>query len=275
MTEALAGPYCAMLLGDLGADVMKVERPDVGDQARSWGPPFLEGESAYFLAVNRNKRSVELDSKDPTDSRSCCNGSSHARTFFSPTIRGSIRSPAAGSIPRRCAAAIRGSSTPRSAATVISGPKANRGGYDIIAQGEAGLMALTGPTEGGPSRFPSPMADISGGIYACLGVLAALYARDSSDARNGRRPIHRRLARRRADELAGKHRRELLRDGQAAAAARQCASERDAVSARARSRQDDDHRGRQRAALGEILQGARRRRRSATIRASRPTHSGT
>src|SRR5262252_3340355 len=67
MTEALAGPYCAMLLGDLGADVVKVERPEVGDQARTWGPPFLEGESAYFLSINRNKRSIVLDSKDPAD----------------------------------------------------------------------------------------------------------------------------------------------------------------------------------------------------------------
>ena len=67
MTEALAGPYCAMLLGDLGADVVKVERPGDGDQARGWGPPFLEGESAYFLGVNRNKRSIELDIKKPAD----------------------------------------------------------------------------------------------------------------------------------------------------------------------------------------------------------------
>ncbi len=80
MTEALAGPYCAMLLGDLGADVVKVERPEVGDQARTWGPPFLEGESAYFLAVNRNKRSVELDSKDAGRFRLCCNGSSRGPT---------------------------------------------------------------------------------------------------------------------------------------------------------------------------------------------------
>jgi len=67
MTEALAGPYCAMLLGDFGADVIKVERPGDGDQARGWGPPFLEGESAYFLAVNRNKRSIELDIKQADD----------------------------------------------------------------------------------------------------------------------------------------------------------------------------------------------------------------
>src|SRR5215218_3855453 len=67
MTEALAGPYCAMLLGDLGADVIKVERPHDGDQARGWGPPFLASESAYFLAVNRNKRSIELDAKNAAD----------------------------------------------------------------------------------------------------------------------------------------------------------------------------------------------------------------
>ena len=67
MTEALAGPYCAMMLGDLGADVIKVERAGVGDQARKWGPPFIEGESAYYLSVNRNKRSIALDIKNADD----------------------------------------------------------------------------------------------------------------------------------------------------------------------------------------------------------------
>ena len=98
-----------------------------------------------------------------------------------------------------------------------TGPKANRGGYDIIAQGEAGLMALTGPVDGGPSRFPSPMADISGGIYTCMGVLAALYARDNRATGTRRRAVRRRRARRRAAQLAREHRRELLRHGQAPA----------------------------------------------------------
>jgi crotonobetainyl-CoA:carnitine CoA-transferase CaiB-like acyl-CoA transferase len=184
MTEALAGPYCGMLLGDLGADVIKVERPGDGDQARGWGPPFLEGESAYFLAINRNKRSIELDAKDPGDSSVLRTLIGRADVFLTNNPR--VASLARAGLdpdtlrarhPRLVYAAISGYGH--------TGPKANRGGYDIIAQGEAGLMALTGPVDGGPSRFPSPMADISGGIYACMGVLAALYARDNRAAGTG------------------------------------------------------------------------------------------
>ena len=178
MTEALAGPYCAMLLGDLGADVIKVERPGDGDQARTWGPPFLEGESAYFLGVNRNKRSVELDIKQPDDLELLRTMIGRADVFLTnnPRLESLARSgldPATlrARHPRLVYGAISGYGH--------TGPKANRSGYDIIAQGEAGLMALTGPPDGGPSRFPSPMADISGGVYTCLGVLAALYARDN------------------------------------------------------------------------------------------------
>jgi crotonobetainyl-CoA:carnitine CoA-transferase CaiB-like acyl-CoA transferase len=178
MTEALAGPYCAMLLGDLGADVIKVERPGDGDQARGWGPPFLEGESAYFLSINRNKRSIELDAKSAADLRVLHTLIGRADVFLTNNPR--LESLARTSLdpatlrakhPALIYGAISGYGH--------TGPKANRGGYDIIAQGEAGLMALTGPIEDGPSRFPSPMADISGGIYTCMGVLAALYARDS------------------------------------------------------------------------------------------------
>jgi crotonobetainyl-CoA:carnitine CoA-transferase CaiB-like acyl-CoA transferase len=184
MTEALAGPYCAMLLGDLGADVVKVERPQVGDQARTWGPPFLEGESAYFLSINRNKRSIELDSKEPSDANVLRRLIARADVFLTnnPRLDSLARSgldPATlrARHPRLVYGAISGYGH--------TGPKANRGGYDIIAQGEAGLMALTGPPDGGPSRFPTPMADISAGIYTCLGVLAALYARDSTAGGTG------------------------------------------------------------------------------------------
>jgi formyl-CoA transferase len=184
MTEALAGPYCAMLLGDLGADVVKVERPGDGDQARGWGPPFLEGESAYFLAINRNKRSIELDVKDAADLRVLHTLIGRADVFLTNNPR--LESLARTSLdpmtlrakhPALIYGAISGYGH--------TGPKANRAGYDIIAQGEAGLMALTGPIDDGPSRFPSPMADISGGIYACMGVLAALYARDNRASGSG------------------------------------------------------------------------------------------
>ena len=184
MTEALAGPYCAMLLGDLGADVIKIERPGDGDQARGWGPPFLEGESAYFLAINRNKRSIELDTKNADDSRVLQTLIGRADVFLTNNPR--LESLARVSLDPKTLRARH----PRLVYGAISGyghtgPKANRGGYDIIAQGEAGLMALTGPVEGGPTRFPSPMADISGGIYTCMGVLAALYARDNRATGSG------------------------------------------------------------------------------------------
>jgi crotonobetainyl-CoA:carnitine CoA-transferase CaiB-like acyl-CoA transferase len=185
MTEALAGPYCAMLLGDLGADVVKVERPGDGDQARGWGPPFLEGEAAYFLAVNRNKRSIELDIKSSVDLELLHALIARADVFLT-------NNPRFDSLARcQLDPATLRARHPRLVYGAISGyghtgPKANRSGYDIIAQGEAGLMALTGPVEGGPSRFPSPMADISGGIYAFIGVLSALYARDNRTRGTGR-----------------------------------------------------------------------------------------
>jgi crotonobetainyl-CoA:carnitine CoA-transferase CaiB-like acyl-CoA transferase len=184
MTEALAGPFCGMLLGDLGADVIKVERPGVGDQSRGWGPPFLDGESAYFLSVNRNKRSIELDIKEPDDAAVLKRLLNRADVFIT-------NNPRMSSLERN-------GLDPRSLTTLNpglvyvaisgyghSGPKAGRGGYDIIAQGEAGLMALTGEPEGGPTRFPSPMADISGGVYATIAALSALYARDSRSGDGG------------------------------------------------------------------------------------------
>ena len=184
MTEALAGPYCAMMLGDLGAEVIKVERPGTGDQARGWGPPFLEGESAYFLSVNRNKRSIELDIKDPDDLLVFYSLIEQADVFvtniprMSSLARAKIDPETLEKInPKLIYAAISGYGH--------TGPKANRGGYDIIAQGEAGLMTLTGESEGGPMRFPTPMADITAGIYSTIGIFAALYARDNSNNGSG------------------------------------------------------------------------------------------
>ncbi len=184
MTEALAGPYCAMMFGDLGADVIKVERPGAGDQTRAWGPPFVGGESAYFLSTNRNKRSVALDIKDPDDLNALHRLVETADVFLT-------NNPKMDSLKRAKLDpdTLRGLN-PRLVYVALSGyghtgPKANRGGYDVIAQGEAGLMALTGPPELGPSRFPTPIADITAGIYATMGAMAALYARDNRENGNG------------------------------------------------------------------------------------------
>ncbi len=179
MTEALAGPYCAMMLGDLGADVIKVERPKIGDQARKWGPPFLDGESAYFLSVNRNKRSLTLDIKTKAGLRILHQLVREADVFIVniPRIESLRRAhidyeTLHGVNSRLIYVAISGYGH--------TGPKAGRSGYDVVAQGEAGLMAITGEPGDGPMRFPTPMADITTGIYATVGILGALYARVTS-----------------------------------------------------------------------------------------------
>ena len=184
MTEALAGPYCSMMLGDLGADVIKIERPTVGDQSRKWGPPFVDGESAYFLSVNRNKRSLELDIKAPDDLKVLHRLVAQSDVFITNIPRmESLRRAAIDPDslhrvnPRLIYAAISGYGH--------TGPKASRPGYDIIAQGEAGLMALTGEENGPATRFPTPMADITAGIYTVIGILSALYARDNAASGSG------------------------------------------------------------------------------------------
>jgi len=185
MTEALAGPYCSMLLGDLGADVIKIERRGVGDQSRGWGPPFVQGESAYFLSVNRNKRSIEIDIKDPDDAEVLQRLLAKADVFITNVPR--MSSLKRANIDPESIAKL----NPRLVYSAISGYghsglKASRPGYDIIAQGEAGLMALTGDIDGGPIRFPTPMADITAGIYSAIGILSALYERDNASNGSGR-----------------------------------------------------------------------------------------
>lgn len=177
MTEALAGPYCSMMLGDLGADVIKVERPGTGDQSRRWGPPFIEGESAYFLSINRNKRSIELNIKDAGDNAVLMKLIDQADILLMniPRLASMQR---AGIDPDTLLAR-----NPRLIIGAISGyghtgPKAGRPGYDLIAQGESGTMAMTGAPDGGPARFPTPIADITAGLYTLIGLQSALYERD-------------------------------------------------------------------------------------------------
>ena len=179
LSEALAGPYCAMLLGDFGADVIKIERPGVGDQSRGWGPPFVESESAYFLGANRNKRSVVLNYDHPRGAEALRKLIAAADIFITnqPSLtslqkRGIDSETLCGKDPRLIYCSITGYG--------FTGPKAGRPGYDILAQAEAGLMSFTGEPDGGPMRYPIAIADMTCGMYAAMGILAALYAREKT-----------------------------------------------------------------------------------------------
>lgn len=179
MTEAMAGPYASMMLGDLGADVIKIERPGQGDMARGWGPPFAGGESGYFLSANRNKRSMTLNLKQ-----------ARAREVFHKLIARAdiflINQPRLDSL-KRLQADYETLSTlnPRLIYCAISGyghtgPYAGRSGYDLAAQGESGTMALTGEPEGPPVRYPVPISDITAGLYTTMSALTALYVREQT-----------------------------------------------------------------------------------------------
>ncbi|HEY6873492.1 MAG TPA: CoA transferase [Geobacteraceae bacterium] len=179
LTEALAGPYCTMILGDLGADVIKVERPGVGDESRKWGPPFIGTESAYFLSVNRNKRSVEIDIKSSEGGAAMRRLLEKADVFVC-NVRKLESLRKAGLDPETVCAC-----NPRLIYCSITfygqtGPYAGRGGYDIVAQGEAGLMAATGEVDGEPMRWPVAIADMTSGVWSAMAILTALYAREKT-----------------------------------------------------------------------------------------------
>ena len=181
LAEALAGPYCAMLLGDLGADVIKVERNGCGDQSRGWGPPFVGTESAYYLATNRNKRSITLNYDHPVGGEILQRLLSTADVFIcnqpskvSLQRRGIDPETLRAKNPRLIYCSISGYG--------FNGPKAEQPGYDILAQAEAGVMSFTGDPGGGPMRFPIAIADMTTGMYSAMGILGALYARE----RNGK-----------------------------------------------------------------------------------------
>lgn len=179
LTQALAGPYCTMLLGDMGADVIKIEQPGKGDQSRGWGPPFVQGESAYFLSVNRNKRSLTLNIKSAEGQAILHKLIASADVFVCNIPKAASRKRAG--VDAETLQAL----NPGLIYCLISGygsngPYGERPGYDVIAQGEAGLMSVTGEPDGDPMRYPIPIADITTGMYSTIGILGALLSRQQS-----------------------------------------------------------------------------------------------
>jgi len=172
LTHALAGPYCTMLLGDLGADVIKVEPPG-GDQSRQWGPPFINGESAYFLSVNRNKRSVVLDLKSAEGQTAA-----HALAMSSDVVVENFKPGAAARLGLD--AATLQAMKPSLVYASISGYGQNQpelAGYDQIAQGTSGMMNVNALPDAPPTKVGVPVGDISAGMFVTHGILAALVER--------------------------------------------------------------------------------------------------
>jgi crotonobetainyl-CoA:carnitine CoA-transferase CaiB-like acyl-CoA transferase len=176
LTRVLSGPYCTMLLADLGARVIKIEQPRGGDDTRHWGPPFVGGESAYFLSINRNKESVTLDFKNPKGRAAL-----DALIAKADVVVENFRP---GTLERlKLDYATLSAKHPRLVYCSVSGfgqtgPRRNEPGYDAVLQGEGGLISLTGSPDAPPVRVGVAIADIASGMFAAQGISAALYARE-------------------------------------------------------------------------------------------------
>jgi crotonobetainyl-CoA:carnitine CoA-transferase CaiB-like acyl-CoA transferase len=174
-SRVLAGPFATMLLGDLGADVIKVEHPDGGDETRAWGPPFHGEDSTYYLAVNRNKRSVALDLKDEQGRRAARALAGRADVLVENFKAGALERLGLGFEEL-------GRDNPRLVWCSISGFGREAGaelpGYDFLVQAMSGLMSITGPPGGEPTKVGVALVDVLTGLYAFGGVLAALRERD-------------------------------------------------------------------------------------------------
>ena len=171
LTQIMAGPYCAMTLGDMGADVVKVEKPNGGDDARRMGPPFIEGESAAFLGINRNKRSVVVDMRTD-DGREIVQELARRSDILIQNFRpGSLERMGLGyEQVREINPAIIYCTISGFGAT---GPYARRGGFDLVAQGMSGLMSVTGHPGAPPTKIGAPICDLNAGMFAAIGILTA------------------------------------------------------------------------------------------------------
>jgi crotonobetainyl-CoA:carnitine CoA-transferase CaiB-like acyl-CoA transferase len=176
LTRVLSGPYCTMTLADMGARVIKVEQPGKGDDTRGWGPPFINGESSYFLSINRNKESITVDLKQP-DGQAILEGLMARADVVVENFRpgtldklGFHYAAVASRHPRMVYCSISGFGH--------TGPRQREAGYDAVMQAEGGLMSITGSADGPPYRLGVAIADIVTGMFAAQGITAALFARE-------------------------------------------------------------------------------------------------
>lgn len=178
LTRILAGPFCTMILADLGADVIKVEDVRSGDDTRAWGPPFIGPDAAYYHAINRNKRSIALDLKDHScyeQVRRLVRSADVVVENFRPGTAARLgldQATLRAENPRLVYASISGFGQ--------TGPMATQAGYDATAQALSGVMSVTGYTDGPPARFGVSGADLGAGMWAAIGILAALSKREAT-----------------------------------------------------------------------------------------------
>jgi crotonobetainyl-CoA:carnitine CoA-transferase CaiB-like acyl-CoA transferase len=175
LTRVLAGPTCAMMLGDMGADVIKVEPPTGGDDTRSWGPPFAAGEAAYYLSANRNKRSMTLNMAVPAGQKVLASLIGRADVVIDNFKLGTLARWGFSDdwFDAKAPAVVRCSITGYG----TTGPKAALPGYDFVLQAESGLMSICGEPDGVPTKYGVAIVDVCTGMLACNAILAALNAR--------------------------------------------------------------------------------------------------
>ena len=178
VSRVLAGPFCSMILGDLGAEVIKIEHYASGDETRGWGPPFVNGESAYYLCANRNKQSMTLNLKSEEGKEIFVKLASTSDVVIQNFKSGTLEKMGLGysqlkdNNPGLILASITGFGS--------TGPYKDLPGYDYIIQAMSGLMSITGEPDGGPVKVGVAIADVLTGLYTCIGILGALQHRNQS-----------------------------------------------------------------------------------------------
>ena len=176
LSRIVAGPFCSQILGDMGAEVLKIEHPSVGDDSRTWGPPFQNGESVYFFCANRNKKSVTVDMKAPRGKAIIQELAKRSDVLLENFKPGTLEKLGLGwdvlraDNPRLIFCSVSGFGQ--------TGPYAERGGYDVIVQAVGGLMGITGHPDSPPVKVGVAMTDVCTALYAHGAILAALYERD-------------------------------------------------------------------------------------------------